>query len=228
MGELIDSDETYINGVKVGETGYRYPQRKYKIPAGLLRAGGNLVAVRLIILSGAGGFVPEHPYYLLAGGLKTELGGPWKYAIEAAGERAPARAHPPRLPAGLYNSSIAPLAGLRFKGVLWYQGESDAYEPENYLNYAQRLALMVKRWRETLRQDFGFICVELADYEDPLDGVPPGWKAVQRALREAPGRIPRCLTVSAKDLGEPFELHPQRKEELGLRLAGAAESLFYE
>jgi sialate O-acetylesterase len=71
LGELIDADKTYINGVKVGETGYRYPPRKYKVSAGLLREGINLIAVRLIIMSGAGGFVPEHPYYLITDEQKT-------------------------------------------------------------------------------------------------------------------------------------------------------------
>jgi sialate O-acetylesterase len=227
LGEMIDSDETYINGVKGGETGYRYPPRKYRVMAGLLRAGNNLISVRLVIMNGAGGFVPEHPYYLEAGGVKTELSGMWNYAIETSCSPAPPHINAPNLPTGLYHSSAAPLKGLQFKGVLWYQGESDVYEPGQYLNYADKLAALVKCWRKLYKQDFGFICVELADYIDPIDGVLPGWATIQKAQREAPLCVSNCMAVSAKDLGAMYELHPQYKKELGLRLAAAAEKLFY-
>ncbi len=227
LGELMDSDTAYINGVKVGSTGYRYPPRKYRVPEGLLREGENLIAVRLVITKGAGGFIPEHPYYLEAGGVRVELSGTWKYTVETAANEAPDCVFPPSLPSGLFNSSLAPLAGLLFKGVFWYQGESDSYEAENYMNYAGKLKIMVECWRRTLRQNFGFVCVELADYTDPIAGILPGWSAVQKAQREAPLHIPCCEAVSARDLGEPFELHPQRKKDLGLRLAEAAERLMY-
>lgn len=64
IGELIDSDQTYINGVQVGETGYRYPPRKYMLPEGILKQGNNEIKVRLLINGGQGGFIPEHPYWL--------------------------------------------------------------------------------------------------------------------------------------------------------------------
>ena len=57
VGDLIDSDATYINGSRVGETAYRYPPRKYPFDAALLHKGFNRIAVRLVIERGRGGFV---------------------------------------------------------------------------------------------------------------------------------------------------------------------------
>lgn len=64
LGTLVDSDETYINGIKVGSTDYRYPQRRYTLKEGVLKPGKNTVTVRLGIERGIGGFLPDMPYKL--------------------------------------------------------------------------------------------------------------------------------------------------------------------
>ncbi len=229
VGELIDSDETYVNGIKVGETGYRYPPRKYPVPAGILKKGKNEIKLRLVINGGQGGFIPEHPYWLRPGenGEKIPLSGRWEYAVEGRSE-PPAfgggMMPPAAVPTGLFNSAIAPLRGLRFRGVLWYQGESDTGEAAEYTG---RFKAMIKGWREALDEDFGLICVEMPDYCDPITGTDPGWAEMQKVQRELPEHVSGCVTVSARDLGAPFELHPQYKKELGVRLAAAGRKLFY-
>ena len=64
LGDLIDADVTYLNGVEVGRTEYQYPPRKYRFDSSLLKQGKNVIWIRLIIETGAGGFVPGHPYRL--------------------------------------------------------------------------------------------------------------------------------------------------------------------
>lgn len=64
LGTLIDGDEAYINGVKVGETAYMYPPRRYPVDCGLLRAGRNVIAIRLIINRNTGGFTYNKKYCL--------------------------------------------------------------------------------------------------------------------------------------------------------------------
>ncbi len=86
---------------------------------------------------------------------------------------------------------------------------------------------MIKGWREALDEDFGLICVEMPDYCDPITGTDPGWAEMQKVQRELPEHVSGCVTVSARDLGAPFELHPQYKKELGVRLAAAGRKLFY-
>ena len=62
IGRIIDADETYVNGVKVGNITYQYPPRRYDVPAGLLKAGKNILTVRVTNTSGKGGFEPDKRY----------------------------------------------------------------------------------------------------------------------------------------------------------------------
>jgi len=220
-GELIDSDVTYINGVQVGETGYRYPPRKYFFDASILRKGKNLIAIRLVTENDFGGFIPEHPYYLSVGGQRIEISGTWFFAYEKrAATRGVEGFLAQKLPSGLFRASILPLLGLRFRGALWYQGESNAGAPERY---EEKFAIMVSKWRSALGFEIPIVVVELADYLDPQAGAGEGWASIQEQQLRAPETVSSCGVVSAKDLGAPYELHPQRKKELGERLA--AESL---
>ena len=68
LGRIIDADRLYLNGIDVGHTTYQYPQRRYQVPAGILKPGRNLVVIRVQNNFGKGGFVPDKPYYLAAGG----------------------------------------------------------------------------------------------------------------------------------------------------------------
>jgi len=68
----------------------------------------------------------------------------------------------------------------------------------------------------------------MPDYSEAAQRTPDttGWAEIQRMQRNAPESVPLCTVARAKDLGTPFELHPQRKQELGERLAKAAQRLF--
>lgn len=225
LGELIDSDNTYINGVWVGKTEYRYPPRKYSFDGSILRKGKNQIAVRLVIENGRGGFIPYHPYFLETDDERVELSGEWFYAVERKASNIDVEGFlAQKLPSSLYRSAILPLRGYSMKGILWYQGESNSGEPDGY---DQKFALMVRAWRTALGQDLPIICIELADYVDPINGEETGWAEIQRQQRSAPEYVSRCAVVSAKDLGAPFELHPQKKSELGKRLAGKATEMIY-
>ncbi len=227
VGELIDSDRTYVNGTPVGETTYRYPSRKYSVPAGVLHKGRNIIAVRLVIDNGAGGFIPDHPYYLHTGRERIDLTGKWYMKKETAAQPAPPVLFPPDLPTGLYNASLHPLRGIEFAGLLWYQGESNTWAPERYNEKFDR---MMTVWREHLGQELPVVCTELCDYIDPAVKVcdTSGWKEIQRQQLRQPEVTSRCATVPAADLGESYELHPQRKAELGERLADAMLKLAYD
>lgn len=227
LGDIIDSDRTYINGQFVGETAYRYPPRKYRIPAGLLREGTNLIACRVVINGGVGGFVPDHPYYLDTGSERLDISGIWKMKKQTEAVPASLVLFPPSLPTGLYNASLYPLRGVEFAGMLWYQGESNASAPEGY---SEKFTAMMNEWRSVLGQRLPVVCVELCDYVDPAARVMDftGWREIQRQQREQPLYTPDCAVASAADLGESLELHPQRKQELGERLARKMATLIYE
>lgn len=226
LGALMESDCVWINGEKIGCTEYRYPPRRYTVKPGILKIGHNLIAIRLVVNSGIGGFVPQQPYYLEAGAERVELAGVWQYVEETrANTAAPPLLLPFSLPTGLYNASILPIQRVAFRAILWYQGESNAANPDRY---DEKFAAMIKEWRALFGLQVPVICVEMPSYSDAAERTPDttGWAEIQRMQRDAPESVPMCAVARAKDLSTPFELHPQRKQELGERLAKAAQRLF--
>ncbi|RZK52661.1 MAG: sialate O-acetylesterase, partial [Hymenobacter sp.] len=144
LGTLVDADSTYINGQLVGTTAYQYPPRKYDFGPGVLKAGKNVITVRLISNGGRGGFTKEKTYQLTAGGQALDLRGPWQYKLGGTMPPTPGTTTFQYQPGGLYNGLVAPALPYAVKGVLWYQGESNVGRPADY--YALTSSL-VKDWR---------------------------------------------------------------------------------
>ena len=65
LGTMVDRDVTYVNGVKVGETGYQYPPRKYEVPKEILHPGENEMEIRLVVENGKGRLTPGKKYALI-------------------------------------------------------------------------------------------------------------------------------------------------------------------
>lgn len=226
VGNLIDADQTFVNGVPVGRTEYRYPPRKYPFDGKILRKGKNLICVRLLIEGGNGGFVAAHPYYLRSGEEQVSLEGTWKMLLAQTPDRPlEPGVRGQNVPTALFKTSVRPLADFAFRGIWWYQGESNSDEPARY---NEKFNAMISCWRKLLNQELPLICVEMPDYTDPVFGVPEGWASIQEQQRAAAKEVPDCAVVSGKDLGAPLELHPQRKSELGARLATTALQLYYK
>jgi sialate O-acetylesterase len=126
-------------------------------------------------------------------------------------------------PAGLYNAMIAPLGQAAFKGVLWYQGESNSAHPETY---PQFLAALVSTWRQQFAQPaLPFLIVQLPDYANLWEGFYWPW------IREAQAKAVEGITNTALVVGinstEGFNLHPKEKLEIGRRAAFAARRVAY-
>lgn len=225
LGAIIDADEVFINGKKVGVTYYMYPPRRYNVPAGLLKAGNNTIAVRMTNVSGLGGFVPEKDYALYVSNDRYELAGTWLYKRGATMEPLASQTFVRWKPAGLFNGLIAPLIPYGIKGVIWYQGESNAGD---YTNYPSRFNAMVGDWRERWGYDFPFIYVQLANYVSP--GGPKdergNWADMRDAQRASLAMENTAMVVTA-DIGEWNDIHPLDKKTVGERLALAAGHLAY-
>jgi sialate O-acetylesterase len=132
LGRIVDADSVFINGVFVGTTGYQYPPRRYDISSDLLREGQNTIIVRVINESGNGGFVLDKQYELIVGGRSIDLKGIWQYRLGTKMEPLEGRTFIRWKPLGLYNAMIAPLLNYSMKGVIWYQGESNAGRSQEY------------------------------------------------------------------------------------------------
>ncbi len=121
-------------------------------------------------------------------------------------------------------------AGGRLRGILWYQGESDAISIDLARTYAARLDAWIAAARaDTGMADLPFIAVQIGRVVEPPDrqGVWPGWNLVQEALRTLPHRIPRTAVTSAIDLPlvDLIHIDTHGLVRLGRRLAKLALKL---
>ncbi len=229
LGTIVDSDTVYINGVEVGHTDYQYPPRKYVIPAGLLREGENSVVIRVKCQNGQGRFTPGKTYAVFDDQVRVELSGTWYYRIGGACEQVKETDFVNWKPTGLYNGMMAPCHRYAIAGVLWYQGEANSWEPENYLDLTKR---MVKGFREKWEDDtLPYFYVQLPNfcgdvYDIDRDGRGSEWGRIRELQREAL-QIPGTGMAVAIDLGEDNDLHPLNKKDVGSRLAMLAAERFY-
>ena len=225
LGTLVDADSTYLNGQLVGTTGYRYPPRKYDFGPGLLRAGKNVITVRLVSTGGLGGFTLDKNYQLTAGGQTLDLRGPWQYKLGATMPPAPGSITFQYQPGGLYNGLVAPVLPYAIRGVLWYQGESNVGRPDDY--YALTSTLVQDLRTHFQQPGLPFLYVQLANINPARKE--PG-ESNQARVRDAQRRLlalPRTGMAVITDVGEWNDIHPLDKQTVGHRLALAAQKVVY-
>lgn len=225
LGRIVDADVAFVNGTRVGSTGYQYPPRRYEVPAGLLREGENTIAVRVTSQQGRGGFVFDKDYELQLADRTFDLAGDWHYRIGAVMEPLESPTFIRWKPVGLHNGMIAPLLNYRIKGVIWYQGESNVANADQY---GERFATMIKDWRSNWnQQDFPFLFVQLANFLEPNNQpTDSNWARLREAQLETL-RVPGTAMAVAIDIGEWNDIHPLNKQTVGQRLAAAAHKLAY-
>jgi sialate O-acetylesterase len=231
LGTIVDADTVYVNGVEVGTTTYRYPPRKYPIPAGLLHEGKNRIVIRVTCCnSGCGGVTRDKDFRFFSANGRIELGGVWKYRAGAGANPRPAEFFTQRLPMCLYNAMIAPLLGYSCKGVIWYQGESN---DGNCHEYAALFSALINDWRDKKRtfqpepHDLPFLFVQLPIFgEAGENNEADSWAIIRDAQRSALS-LPATGMAAGLDLGEWNDLHPLNKKDIGRRLALAAERVVF-
>ena len=123
---------------------------------------------------------------------------------------------------------ISPLIPLSIKGVIWYQGEFNSGGSAK--EYATLFSRMITDWREKWGiGDFPFVYVQLPNFE-PVDQEPSvegnGWRWVREGQLKALN-LPNTAMAVTIDVGDPFDLHPVDKYDVGHRLALAARKLAY-
>ena len=228
LGPVDDADHSWINGRSVGGSS-NGGARVYPVPAGTLVAGRNIVTVNVANGYGAGGLIgPASAMKLvLADGTEVPIGTGWRYAVVDRKMGATPRAPWDDITGAgtLYNAMIAPLGETKLAGVAWYQGESDTAIP----GYADRMRAMMAEWRHQFGQpDLPFALASLSAYGKPaVEPGESGWgyiRDTQRRVAEADGHAAVAITV---DLGDPLDIHPGEKHEVGRRLARAMQALVY-
>ncbi len=225
LGCMVDADSVYVNGRLVGSTGYQYPPRIYKVPAGLLREGRNQVTIRLVSYGGKPSFVREKPYKIICRGGEVSLEGEWKHCAGAQMPSAPQSTSFQNMPTGLYNGMIYPLRDYTFKGVAWYQGESNV---GRWNEYAALLCAMMKDWRRTFGDNLPFYIIELADFLAPEDPGRKAWAEMRKQQAMAAQQDGNATLIKNSDTGEWNDIHPLDKKTPAERLVRAVLSSLNE
>jgi sialate O-acetylesterase len=228
LGRIVDADFLYVNGKLVGNTTYLYPQRRYQLPAGVLKRGKNIFVIRVLNNGGKGGFVPDKPYRLTANGDTIDLKGYWQYKVgevyAKAGNSVP-QFSAQNQPASLYNGMVAPVTNYAVKGFLWYQGESNTGRAEEY---KRLLPTLIGDWRQKWNQgDLPFLFVQLPNFMDVNYSPSESQWATLREAQLQTLRVPNTAMAVAIDLGEWNDIHPGNKKPIGERLALAAQHMAY-
>ncbi|MEQ9306978.1 MAG: sialate O-acetylesterase, partial [Marinoscillum sp.] len=226
LGPVDDWDDTYINGHLVGHLTDWTAKRRYQINEGILKPGTNWVVVKVTDGSGGGGLYgePDELFVQTESG-KSSLTGSWKYKTSVlASDFGIEKISPNEFPTQLYNAMIAPLTNLAITGVIWYQGEKNTSNPQQY---QELFPTMIRDWRLQFGQEFPFLWVQLANFMAP-DAEPSNSNWAE--LREAQSMtlsLPKTGQAVIIDLGEANDIHPRNKKDVGERLALTAKKVAY-
>ncbi len=236
LGSLVQEDVSYLNGHKIGESqGFATP-RRYVVPAKLIVAGENTLVVRLTginepTFSCTAMVGPADQMSAEVGATRIALNGTWSYMpgpdlrdFPKANSTTLAANPSPNAPTALYNGMISPIAPMRIKGVIWYQGEANADRP---VQYRALFPTLIEDWRRQWGYQFPFLFVQLAGFgaNKPEPAEYP-WAE----LREAQSMTLSLFATgmaTAIDIGNEQDVHPSNKQDVARRLALAAAKIAY-
>ncbi|MEZ0482923.1 sialate O-acetylesterase [Fibrella aquatica] len=219
LAENDGPTKVYINGKLVSE-GTVQGVRKLTIPAGTWKAGENKLVLKVgnmvnpnwfgVGLKGsAADLYVEDPLQ------RINLGGEWRLMPSFA-EKHEYKRFMNNVGMSIYNAMIAPLEPMSMRGVLWYQGETNA--GRSY-QYRQSFPLMITDWRTKFGQDMSFYFVQLANYgANNSSNQGSGWAELREAQTMTLS-LPKTGMAVITDIGNPKDIHPTNKQDVGHRLA---------
>lgn len=116
----------------------------------------------------------------------------------------------PYEPCYLFESGILPLQGCAIKGVIWYQGESNAHNIETH---EKLFPLLVQSWRNCFGENMPFYFVQLSSHDRP------SWPAFRNSQRLLMNQLENTVMAVCSDFGDRYDVHPRHKKAVGQRLA---------
>ncbi|MFZ4057847.1 MAG: sialate O-acetylesterase [Ferruginibacter sp.] len=228
MPPIDDADSSYINGVLIGTNKQWDDPRLYSVPSGILKAGKNYLVIRVEDTGGGGGLASvEENFHIDIDQQKIFLAGDATYKIVAkmadiSGGNGPIH----QQATVLYNAMIAPFTSFGIRGALWYQGESNA---DNAKEYQGLFPAMIKHWRTHFKQDnFPFLFVQLSSFGALKDQPAASNWAELREAQTKTLSVPNTAMAVTTDIGDPLNIHPTKKKEVGERLAAQAFQMVYQ
>jgi sialate O-acetylesterase len=223
LAEHFSYNEIYING-RLVSAGILRGSRKILIPAHTWKAGINKLMIKMnqviepdwygLGLSGS-----TTDLYVSNDDRKINLGASdWR--MMPAFSEAHTFAHSSNnVGTTIYNGMIAPLVPFAIRGVLWYQGESNA---SRAYQYRKTFPLMIQDWRQHWQDEFPFYFVQLATYgSDQNSNQGSNWAELREA-QTLTLQLPKTGMAVTTDVGNPKDIHPTNKQDVGKRLAAVA------
>lgn len=230
VGEISDNDTTWLNGTVIGRTNYFGVPRSYQIEAGIAKPGTNTITLRVTNIGGGGILTEKAPMIIHPADDESAaipLAGKWRMQETAKlADTGKAMVGNPNIPSVLYNGMISPLAPAALTGVIWYQGESNASQAEQY---RKLLPTLIGDWRTRFqRDDLAFHIVSLANYQAPHEQPRDHpWAELREAQAMTAKNVPHCGLAVAIDIGDAADIHPKNKRDVGKRLALSALAKTY-
>ncbi|MHA4808081.1 sialate O-acetylesterase [Flavitalea flava] len=220
LAMIDDADETYVNGVRVGSTSNYLALRKYRVPPGVLKEGKNVIAIRVTDTAAGGGIHGDAATLQLTvdGQFPLSLAGEWRVKVDTANILFKGTEGPNAYPSLLFNAMLSPLIPYGIRGAIWYQGEANG---DRGHQYERTFPLMIRDWRNRWKEgDFPFYFVQLSSYnasgQNGLTGSQ--WAELRDAQRKTLS-LPNTGMAVTIDIGDPKNIHPVNKQDVGLRLA---------
>jgi len=229
LGMIDDSDEAWVNGQPVGGLKNRWnTPREYNIAPQTLRKGINHLAVRVTDTGGGGGFHGNAGlvYVQPLGAARRALSAAWKF--RPATVTVAMQDDKNLIETLLFNQMIHPLQPYPLRGFIWYQGEANAFATDVAYRYRDQFTTLIRAWRKDWAQpELPFLWVQLANFHSGADTATHSPWAVLRESQSRALVLPATAQVVAIDIGDPADIHPLNKQEVGRRLTLAARHVSY-
>jgi sialate O-acetylesterase len=127
-------------------------------------------------------------------------------------------------PAALYNAMISPLTPYAIRGVVWYQGESNSILDRDPYLYGRQFRALIEDWRRHWGEgDFPFLYVQISNFKST---AAENWPIIRQAQLETLALRNTGMAVTI-DIGNPDDVHPLDKLDVGYRLALIARANVY-
>lgn len=222
LGKIDDNEQTFLNGEPLGATNGWNVDRVYNIAAGVLRAGKNVIAIRVEDTGGGGGIWGDSSeLYVSVNDHRYTLAGNWNFRIQELRTNSNGIG-PNDYPSLLFNGMVSPFRNMNIKGVIWYQGEANAgrgYE------YRKAMPLLIKDWRQHFKNaDMPFYFVQLTSYNENNGNSNKGsaWAELRESQTLTATTVPHSGMAVITDIGDAGDIHPRNKKDVGERLAAIA------
>ena len=236
LSQIHDYDITWLNGIKIGENYSPFEWRGYTAKDSIVKEKNNVLIVRVYNRKFNGGFDGVPAYFdCYPVGEKEKaisLSGAWSYRIAKEIKDtldiplSSKKYGPNDFPSMLNNAMINPMTGFPVKGAIWYQGEANA---DKAFLYRKTFPAMIKNWRQQWNiGNFPFYFVQLANYGQENGKPGDSFWAELREAQTMTLSLPNTGMATTIDIGNPIDIHPLNKKDVGLRLAYNALDKTYD